>query len=284
MQEDRQIKLIAKNIETKVKRELETMLKDDRENYEKFYEAFGEQIKYGIYSSFGMNKELLQDLLLFYSSSEEKLVTLDEYVSRMGDDKLIYYASGETIDKIKMLPSVEDALAKGKEVLFFTNYLDEFVIKTMGGYKEKNFVNVQNSDFDLSSEEEKKELKKKNEDSKELFTSMKEILGDNVKEIRYTNKLKNHPVCLVSEGEVSLEMEKVLNAMPNGENVQANKILEINENHPISKKIQELFENREMDELKNYTKILYGTARLIEGLTIENPTEITNLICDMISK
>lgn len=284
MQEDRQIKLIAKNIETKVKRELETMLKDDRENYEKFYEAFGEQIKYGIYSSFGMNKELLQDLLLFYSSSEEKLVTLDEYVSRMGDDKLIYYASGETIDKIKMLPSVEDALAKGKEVLFFTNYLDEFVIKTMGGYKEKNFVNVQNSDFDLSSEEEKKELKKKNEDSKELFTSMKEILGDTVKEIRYTNKLKNHPVCLVSEGEVSLEMEKVLNAMPNGENVQANKILEINENHPISKKIQELFENREMDELKNYTKILYGTARLIEGLTIENPTEITNLICDMISK
>ncbi len=284
MQEDRQIKLIAKNIETKVKRELETMLKDDRENYEKFYEAFGEQIKYGIYSSFGMNKELLGDLLLFYSSSEEKLVTLDEYVSRMGDDKLIYYASGETIDKIKMLPSVEDALAKGKEVLFFTNYLDEFVIKTMGGYKEKNFVNVQNSDFDLSSEEEKKELKKKNEDSKELFTSMKEILGDTVKEIRYTNKLKNHPVCLVSEGEVSLEMEKVLNAMPNGENVQANKILEINENHPISKKIQELFENREMDELKNYTKILYGTARLIEGLTIENPTEITNLICDMMSK
>lgn len=284
MQEDRQIKLIAKNIETKVKRELETMLKDDRENYEKFYEAFGEQIKYGIYSSFGMNKELLQDLLLFYSSSEEKLVTLDEYVSRMGDDKLIYYASGETIDKIKMLPSVEDALAKGKEVLFFTNYLDEFVIKTMGGYKEKNFVNVQNSDFDLSSEEEKKELKKKNEDSKELFTSMKEILGDTVKEIRYTNKLKNHPVCLVSEGEVSLEMEKVLNAMPNGENVQANKILEINENHPISKKIQELFDNREMDELKNYTKILYGTARLIEGLTIENPTEITNLICDMMSK
>ena len=284
MQEDRQIKLIAKNIETKVKRELETMLKDDRENYEKFYEAFGEQIKYGIYSSFGMNKELLQDLLLFYSSSEEKLVTLDEYVSRMGDDKIIYYASGETIDKIKMLPSVEDALAKGKEVLFFTNYLDEFVIKTMGGYKEKNFVNVQNSDFDLSSEEEKKELKKKNEDSKELFTSMKEILGDTVKEIRYTNKLKNHPVCLVSEGEVSLEMEKVLNAMPNGENVQANKILEINENHPISKKIQELFENREMDELKNYTKILYGTARLIEGLTIENPTEITNLICDMMSK
>ena len=284
MQEDRQIKLIAKNIETKVKKELETMLKEDRETYEKFYEAFGEQLKYGIYSSFGMNKELLQDLLLFYSSSEEKLVTLEEYVSRMGDDTRIYYASGETVDKIKMLPSVEDALAKGKEVLFFTNYLDEFVIKTIGSYKEKNFVNVQNSDFDLSSEEEKENLKKKNESAQELFNSMKEILGDSVKGIRFTNRLKNHPVCLVTEGEVSLEMEKVLNAMPNGETVQANKILEINENHPISKKLEELYQNKEIEELKKYTKILYGTSRLIEGLTIENPTEITNLICDMMSK
>lgn len=284
MQEDKQIKLIAKNLETKIKRELEGMLKDERENYEKFYEAFGEQLKYGIYSSFGMNKELLQDLLLFYSSSEEKLVTLDEYVSRMGDEKTIYYASGETIDKIKLLPSVEDALSRGKEVLFFTNYLDEFVIKTMGGYKEKNFMNVQDSNFDLSSDDEKKELKKKNESAKDLFNSMKEILGDNVKEIRFTNRLKNHPVCLITEGEVSLEMEKVLNAMPNNENVKANKILEINENHPISKKLEELYENKEIEEIKKYTKILYNQARLIEGLTIENPTEITNLICDMMSK
>ncbi len=284
MQEDRQIKLIAKSLETKIKKELENMLKDERENYEKFYEAFGEQLKYGIYSSFGMNKELLQDLLLFYSSSEEKLVTLDEYVSRMGDEKTIYYASGETIDKIKLLPSVEDALSRGKEVLFFTNYLDEFVIKTMGGYKEKNFMNVQDSNFDLSSDDEKKELKKKNESAKDLFNSMKEILGDNVKEIRFTNRLKNHPVCLITEGEVSLEMEKVLNAMPNNENVKANKILEINENHPISKKLEELYENKEIEEIKKYTKILYNQARLIEGLTIENPTEITNLICDMMSK
>ncbi len=284
MQEDKQIKLIAKNLETKIKRELEGMLKDERENYEKFYEAFGEQLKYGIYSSFGMNKELLQDLLLFYSSSEEKLVTLDEYVSRMGDEKTIYYASGETIDKIKLLPSVEDALSRGKEVLFFTNYLDEFVIKTMGGYKEKNFMNVQDSNFDLSSDDEKKELKKKNASAKDLFNSMKEILGDNVKEIRFTNRLKNHPVCLITEGEVSLEMEKVLNAMPNNENVKANKILEINENHPISKKLEELYENKEIEEIKKYTKILYNQARLIEGLTIENPTEITNLICDMMSK
>lgn len=285
MQEDRQIKLIAKSLETKIKRELEDMLKDDRSNYEKFYEAFGEQLKYGIYSSYGMNKELLQDLLLFYSSSEEKLVTLNEYVSRMDkDDKTIYYASGETIDKIKMLPAVEDALARGKEVLFLTNYLDEFVIKTMNVYQEKTFMNVASSNFDLSSDEEKKKLEKKNKDAKELFSSMKEILGDSVKEIKFTSRLKNHPVCLVSDGEVSLEMEKVLNAMPNGENVQANKILEINENHPISKKIEELFENKEIDELKKYTKILYGQARLIEGLSVENPTEITNLICDIMSK
>ena len=283
MQEDKQIKLIAKSLETKIKKELESMLKDNRDNYEKFYEAFGEQLKYGIYSSYGMNKELLQDLLLFYSSSEEKLVTLDEYVSRMGDEKIIYYASGETVDKIKMLPSVEEALAKGCEVLFFTNYLDEFVIKTMGGYKEKNFMNVSDSNFDLSSDEERRELQKKNEDAKDLFNSMKEILGDSVKEIRFTNKLKNHPVCLITEGDVSLEMEKVLNAMPNSENVKANKILEINENHPISKKLKELYENKEIDKIKNYTKILYAEARLIEGLSIENPTEITNLMCDIMS-
>ena len=285
MQEDKQIKLISKNIETKIKKELESMLKDERENYEKFYEAFGEQLKYGIYSSFGMNKELLEDLLLFYSSSEEKLTTLSEYVDRMDkEDKIIYYASGETIDKIKMLPSVEDAISRGKEVLFFTNYLDEFVIKTIGAYKEKNFMNVQDSNFDLSTEEEKKELKKMNDDAKDLFNSMKEILGDSVKEIRFTNKLKNHPVCLITEGEVSLEMEKVLNAMPNSENIKASKILEINKNHPISKKLEDLYANKEIDKIKDYTKVLYAEARLIEGLTIDNPTEITNLICDIMSK
>jgi len=284
MQEDRQIKLIAKSIETKIKKELESLLKDNREDYEKFYEAFGEQLKYGIYSSYGMNKELLQDLLLFYSSSEEKLVTLSEYVERNKEEKKIYYASGETVDKIKMLPSVEEALAHDKEVLFFTNYLDEFVIKTMGAYSECNFINVNDSNFDLRSEEEKEELKKKNEESKELFSSMKEILGDSVKEIRYTNKLKNHPVCLVTEGDVSIEMEKVLNAMPNTDNVKASKILEINENHPISKKLEELYSEKNIDEIKKYTKVLYGAARLIEGMTVENPTEITNLICDIMSK
>ncbi len=283
MQQDKQIKLIAKSIETKIKKELETMLKDERENYEKFYEAFGEQLKYGIYSSYGMNKELLQDLLLFYSSKDEKLIPLYEYVERMEGDT-IYYASGESVDKIKMLPNVEEAINKGKEVLFLTNYLDEFVLKTIGTYQEKKFQNVSDANFDLSSDEEKEELKKLNEESKDMFALMKTVLDANVKDVRFTNRLKNHPVCLITDGEVSLEMEKVLNAMPNGDTVKANKILEINESHPISAKLKELYKNDDKENLEKYTKVLYSSARLIEGLTVDNPTELSNLICEIMSK
>ena len=283
MQQDRQIKLIAKSLETKIKKELEAMLKDDRENYIKFYESFGEQLKYGIYSSYGMNKEVLQDLLLFYSSKEEKLIPLSEYVERLDGDTILY-ASGESVDKIKMLPSASDAIEKGKEILFLTSYIDEFVIKTIGSYKDKKFMNVSDSNFDLSSEEEKEELKKINEESKDLFVSMKEVLMDSVKDVRFTNRLKNHPVCLITEGDVSLEMEKVLNQMPNNEGVKANKILEINESHPISNKLKELQENGDKETLEKYTKVLYGQARLIEGLSLENPAEISNLICEIMSK
>lgn len=283
MQQDKQIKLIAKSLETKIKKELEAMLNEERENYEKFYEAFGEQLKYGIYSSYGMNKELLQDLLLFYSSKEDKQITLSEYVERMDGDT-IYYASGESVDKIKMLPNVEDAIEKGKEVLFLTNYLDEFVIKTIGTYQEKKFMNVGDSNFDLSSEDEKEELKKANEEAKEMFTLMKSVLDSNVKDIRFTNRLKNHPVCLITDGEVSIEMEKVLNAMPNGDNVKASKILEINESHPISTKLKELYQNDDKETLEKYTKVLYDSARLIEGLSVDNPTEMSNLICEIMSK
>ncbi len=283
MQQDRQIKLIAKSLETKIKKELETMLSEERESYEKFYEAFGEQLKYGIYSSYGMNKEILQDLLLFYSSSEEKQVTLNEYVERMEGDT-IYYASGESNDKIKMLPNVEDAISKGKEVLFLTNYLDEFVIKTIGTYKEKKFMNVSDSNFDLSSDEEKEELKKANEEAKDMFALMKTVLDTNVKDVRFTNRLKNHPVCLITDGEVSIEMEKVLNTMPNGDNVKANKIMEINKSHPISNKLKELYKNNDKDTLEKYTKLLYDSARLIEGLSVDNPTEMSNLICEIMSK
>ncbi len=283
MQQDRQVKLIAKSLETKIKKELETMLKDDRENYEKFYEAFGEQLKYGIYSSYGMNKELLQDLLLFYSSKEEKLVTLKEYVSRLEGDT-IYYASGESIDKIKMLPNTSEAINKGYEVLYLTNYLDEFVLKTIGTYQDKKFMNISDTNFDTTTDEEKEELKKTNEENKDMLTTLQEFLKDNVKEVRFTNRLKEHPVCLTTEGEVSIEMEKVLNAMPNGENVKASKIMEINENHPISKKLKELYKNNDKETLEKYTKILYSNARLIEGLSIENPTEISNLMCEIMSK
>ena len=283
MQEDKQVKLIARSLETKIKKELQSMLKDERDNYLKFYEAFGEQLKYGIYSSYGMNKELLQDLLLFYSSKEEKLVTLDEYVNRMDGDT-IYYASGETVDKIKMLPNVEDAISKDKEILFLTNYLDEFVLKTIGTFKDKKFMNVSDTNFDLSTDEEKEEIKKVNEDNKDMFKTMEDVLNNQVKGVRFTNRLKNHPVCLISEGDVSLEMEKVLNAMPNGDNVKANKILEINENASVAKKIKELYKDGKTDELEKYTKILYNQARLIEGLSVENPTELTSLICEIMSK
>ena len=283
MQEDKQVKLIARSLETKIKKELQSMLKEDRDNYLKFYEAFGEQLKYGIYSSYGMNKELLQDLLLFYSSKEEKLVTLDEYVNRMDGDT-IYYASGETVDKIKMLPNVEDAISKDKEILFLTNYLDEFVLKTIGTFKDKKFMNVSDTNFDLSTDEEKEAIKKVNEDNKDMFKTMEDVLNNQVKGVRFTNRLKNHPVCLISEGDVSLEMEKVLNAMPNGDNVKANKILEINENASVAKKIKELYKDGKTDELEKYTKILYNQARLIEGLSVENPTELTSLICEIMSK
>lgn len=283
MQEDRQVKLIARNLETKIKKELETMLKDDRDDYIKFYEAFGEQLKYGIYSSYGMNKELLQDLLLFYSSKEDKLITLSEYVSRMEGDT-IYYASGESIDKIKMMPQVEEVIAKDKEIFLLTNYLDEFVIKTIGEYQGKKFMNVSDTNFDLSSDEEKENLKKINEENKDLLALMKTVIDTNVKDIRFTNRLKNHPVCLITDGEVSLEMEKVLNQMPNGEKISASKIMEINEGHPISKKLQELYKNNDKETLEKYTKILYQEARLIEGLSVENPSEVANLICEILSK
>ena len=283
MQEDRQVKLIARNLETKIKKELETMLKDDRDDYIKFYEAFGEQLKYGIYSSYGMNKELLQDLLLFYSSKEDKLITLSEYVSRMEGDT-IYYASGESIDKIKMMPQVEEVIAKDKEIFLLTNYLDEFVIKTIGEYQGKKFMNVSDTNFDLSSDEEKENLKKINEENKDLLSLMKTVIDTNVKDIRFTNRLKNHPVCLITDGEVSLEMEKVLNQMPNGEKISASKIMEINEGHPISKKLQELYKNNDKETLEKYTKILYQEARLIEGLSVENPSEVANLICEILSK
>ncbi len=284
LQQNSKVKLIAKSIEKKIKKELETMLKEDRETYESFFETFGMQIKFGIYSDYGAHKDELKDLIMFYSSTEKKLVTLEEYVSRMKEGQdCIYYACGENNDKVDNMPQVEGIKEKGYEILYLTEYVDEFALQTLTTYNAKKFVNVSNDTVDLDTEEEKKELEKANTDAKDMFEIMKKELENNhITDIKFTHRLKKHPVCLTTEGELSVEMQKVLNALPNDNQVNAKMILEINEAHPISKKLKELYES-DKEELKRYTKILYSQARLIEGLPIENPTEISNLICDIIS-
>jgi len=283
LQQDKNLNVIAKNIETKISKELSSMLKENREDYEKFWASFGTQIKYGIYDNFGMNKEKLQDLLLFSSSKNKKYVTLDEYIDRMSENQAgIYYVSGETMDKIDLMPQVELVKEKGYEILYCTDYIDEFTISALNTYKDKKFIHVSKDELNLDSEEEKEAIKKENETYKDLLTAMKETIPD-VKDIRFTNRLKNHPVCLVSEGALSIEMEKVMNAMPTEEKVSANKILEINVNHKIADKVKKLY-REDQEKLKEFTKILYAEARLIEGLSIENPTEIASLICDNLAK
>lgn len=284
LQQNRQLKVIAKTIEKKILKELEDMLKNDREMYEAFFKTFGVNIKYGIYDNYGAKKDELKDLVIFYSSKEKKNITLKEYVDKMEkDDDTIYYACGETTDKIDMMPQVESLKDNDKEVLYLTDYVDEFVLKMLDKYEDKKFINVASNDFDLSSDSEKEELKKKNEEDNKMFTYMKDCIEDKVSEIRYTNKLKKHPLCLTSEGEVTTQMQKVINAMPTDEHVDAKLILEINENHEIAKKIKDLYEN-DKEMLKKYTKILYDEARLIEGLPIENPTELSSLVCEILSK
>ena len=284
LQQDRQLKLIASNIEKKIKSELESMLKDERDKYEKFFKEFGMQLKLGVYNDYGMHKDELKDLLLFYSSKDEKYITLKEYVSSMKDDEEnIYYACGETIDKINMLPQVEKVKDKGYNILYLTEYVDEFAIKSLMEYEGKKFVNVSEENLDLDTEEEKEEIKKINDENKEMLNSMKEIIGSDISDVRFTHRLKNHPVCLVSEGPVSIEMQKVLNAMPTDKNINAKIILEINSSHKIADKLKELYKG-DKEKFNEYTKILYSQSRLIEGLSIENPTEISNLICDLLSK
>ena len=283
LQQNRILKTIANSIESKIKKELETMRDEDRAKYEKFYTAFGMQIKYAVYNNYGIDKDKVKDLVMFISSNDKKYTTLKEYVSRMKEDqKDIFYACGETIDKIDLLPQVEAAKAKGYEILYCTEYVDEFALMTLRSYEEKEFKNVCSENANLETEEEKKELEEKNNEAKDMFTFMQEAIPD-VKAIKFTNKLKNHPVCLSSEGDISVEMEKTMKNMPFDNGVTANKVLEINENHEIAKKIKDLYTN-DKEELKNYTKILYAEARLIEGLSIENPTEISNLICEYLAK
>ncbi len=281
LQQNRVLKTIASAIEKKIKKELTDMRDNNEEDYLKFYKDFGMQLKIGVYSNYGMNKDKIQDLLMFYSSTKEKLVSLSDYCSRNKDYKDIYYACGETTSKIDMLPQVESLKSKDKEILYCTEYVDEFVFKTLMKFDDKEFKNVC-SDAIENDTEESKELDKLNKKSKDMFNVIKDEIG--VSEVKFTNKLSSHhAVCLSNKGDVSIEMEKVMKEMPIDNGVEAEKVLEINESHPIADKLKDLYKN-DKDELKEYAKILYAQARLIEGLPIDNPTEISNLICDLMAK
>lgn len=278
LQHDRQLKLIAKNISKKIKSELQGLLKDDREKYEAFYQSFGRQLKFGVYSDFGANKEQLQDLLLFYSSKERKLVTLDEYVSRMPEkQKYIYYASGDSYDRIEKLPQTEVVADKGFEILYFTDDIDEFAIRMLMTYNEKEFKSVSSGDLGIEDQTQSDESSEQME-NKELFEYMKNVLSEKVKDVRVSKRLKSHPVCLTTDGEITLEMEKVLKAMPNNQNIKAEKVLEINIHHNVFQSLKSAFEN-DKEKLSLYTNLLYNQALLIEGMPIQDPVEFTNDIC-----
>ncbi len=279
LQHDRQLKIIAKNLKTKIKNELLDLLKNDRENYEKFYKSFGRQLKFGVYNDFGANKDVLQDLLMFYSSKEKKLVTLNEYVERMTEEqKYIYYAAGESIERIEKLPQAEMVTDKGYEILYLTEDVDEFALKMVMSYKEKEFKSISSNDLGIENEEEKREDEKNQEENKELFDYMNKVLEGKVKEVRASRRLKQHPVCLASEGELSIEMEKVLRAMPNGQDIKADKVLELNVNHEVFTALKAAL-STDKEKLDLYTKLLYNQALLIEGLPINDPVDFTNDIC-----
>ena len=284
LQHDRQLKIIEKNLEKAIKNELKRLMKNDREKYEKFYKVFGLQFKFGIYQSYGAANEMLQDLLMFPSSFEGKEVTLDEYVERMKEDqKYIFYACGESKERIEMLPQLEKVKDKGYEVLYCTQDIDEFALKVLIRYKDKQFKSISDADLDLDTEEEKEQAKKLDEENKDMFGFMQQAIADKVKTVRLSKKLKSHPVCLSSDGgPITIEMEKVLNAMPqnNGEKVKAEKALELNPEHPIFAKLKELYDS-DKDKLTQYTKLLYDQALLIEGMSIDDPVEFANLVCDL---
>ena len=285
LQQDHQLKIIAKALEKKIANELKKMLTNDREKYEKFFNAFGVQLKWGMYSDYGMHKDMLCDLIMFKSSLDEKYTTLKEYVSRMKEEqKKIYFASGDSIEKISLLPQVESVVSHGYEVLYLTEDVDEFALQMLHTYDEKEFSNVCKDDLDLSTDEEKESLKQENEQAKEMFDFIKESIGD-IHAVRFTNTLKSHAVCLSSEGAVSANMEKVLNKTPGNEMgmIKAELVLEININNPIADKFKSLFET-DKDKLKNYSKILYAQARLTSGLSLENPAEVSNLVCNLMAE
>lgn len=285
LQHDRHLKVIATSLEKKIKTELLRLLNDDREAYEKFFAAFGRQLKYGAYVEYGAHKEMLMDLLMYHSSTENKLVTLDEYVTRMKEDqKHIYYATGETVSKIELLPQLEQLRDKGYEVLCMTEDLDEFCVKMMQGYKDKEFKSIADSDLDLETEEEKEKIKKLSEENQTVLDAIQTALGDKVSKVQITGKLKSHPCCLTTKGGLSLEMEKVL-AAQGGENspVHAEQVLELNAEHPIFSKLRALQTSNNMEQLKAYANILYTQALLIEGMPIADPVAYANEVCDLLA-
>lgn len=286
LQHDRQLKSIAKAVEKKIASELSKMLENDRENYEKLYAAFGTQLKWGVYSDYGMHKEALQDLIMFRSSSGDKLVTLKEYVSRMKEEqKKIYFASGESVEKIALLPQVESVTAHGFEVLYLTEDIDEFALQVLRTYSDKEFANVCKDDLDLSTDEEKEALKAENESAKDMLDFIKESVGDELHAVRFSNTMSDHAACLSSEGALSANMEKVLSRNPGAENanVKAELVLEINMKHAMAAKLKELYKD-DKETLKSYSKVLYAQARLVSGLSIENPAQISELICELMLK
>lgn len=281
LQHDRQLKVIAKSIEKTISSELKKMLKNDREKYEEFWKAFGLQLKYGIYSDYGMNKEKLQDLLMFTSSKEKKLVTLDEYVTGMSEEqKFIYYATGDSVERIEQLPQTELVKDNGFEILYLTDNIDEFAVKTLMKYKDKEFKSVSADDLGLENTQKQEEIKAKEEENADLLKELAEALDGKVSKVILSQRLKSHPVCLTSEGEISLEMEKVLNSMPTDQKVKAQRVLEINPEHEIFGKLQSM-STSDKEKLGKYAKLLYSQALLIEGMEIENPVEFSNLICEL---
>ncbi|MGM9953411.1 MAG: molecular chaperone HtpG [Intestinibaculum porci] len=283
LQNDRSMKLIADRIEKRITKELTDMLKNDREGYKKFWKNFGIQLKFGIYNSYGMLKDKLQDLLMFYSAKEKDYITLAEYVDKMpADQKEIYFASGETVEKIDLLPQVETVKDKGYDILYLTQDVDEFCLQMMRDYKEKPFKNVSQGDLNIESEEEKKELEQESTDNKSLLETIKDALGDKVVDVKLTSRLKSHPVCLSSSEGVSFEMEKVLNAMPNAQaqQVKAGRILEINPKHELFNALKSVYE-KNPDQVKDYASILFDEALLIEGFPVEDPVEFSNKITSL---
>jgi molecular chaperone HtpG len=279
LQHDRQLKLIAKNISSKIKGSLQSLLKDEREKYEQFYKSFGRQLKFGVYSDYGTHKELLQDLLMFSSSKEKKLVTLDEYISRMPEDqKYIYYASGESMERIDKLPQTELVTDKGYEILYFTDDIDEFAIKMIMTYKEKEFKSVSSGDLGIDVEDNQADSESDKKENQDLFDYMNGLLAGKVTSVKASKRLRKHPVCLSTDGDVTIEMEKILNAMPNNPNVKAEKVLEINVNHDVFASLKDAFE-KDKEKLNLYTALLYNQALLIEGLPLQDPVEFTNDIC-----